>query len=73
MSPDTQRRQKRVFGPLELELKAVVNHAMWVLKSEDGPFARTVNACNHQAIIPDAIILPFNAHIKISFNCFLHD
>lgn len=43
---DTHKVQKRLLDPLELELKAVVNHHMGA-GTEPGTSAKVVSALNH--------------------------
>lgn len=38
--------RSEVSDPLELELQVVVNHAVWVLGTKLGSFARAVSALN---------------------------
>lgn len=38
--------QKEVSDPLELELKALVNHVIWVLETEHGFSGRTARVLN---------------------------
>lgn len=50
-----RKGQKRAADPLELDLKAVASHPMWVLRPEPGSFARAAVVVNCGVISPGLV------------------